>query len=177
MIRLLVSVRCHSVVPDSQPGARVSEVSASEKQSVHSSDQASGNYEIPMDTCVNQSTISAESTNAQPTSKNKLPPPINQSIFHSNAPVNIPNSSASRNEERGRRNSNLPVNDCSTNKGHVSRSRSVCSQCSRAKSPVNRKASNSNARNKVQGSKQLQSEAIRNTRDQQSANTDTITNC
>ena len=87
----------------------------------------------------------------------KLPPHIEQSIFRSNAPVNVPSLTRSVSLTRDNR-STTHMNDSSgggskQKQSHVPRSRSVT-----RKSPGRRKSSNSVSLKKGQGSTELNSE-------------------
>lgn len=103
---------------------------------------SSENAETNVPSCSQSAPLAAQ------TKTFKLPPPIDQSIFRSSAPVNVPSSSRSGSQNRESCGSiTTHVND-SNKGGHVSRSRSVTKKTS----PARRKASNSKTRNKGQGS-------------------------
>ena len=103
---------------------------------------SSDNAETNMPSCSQSVPLAAQTKNF------KLPPPIDQSIYRSSAPVNVPSASRSNSQHRESCDCiTTPVNDNSKG-GHVSRSRSVTKKTS----PIRRKVSNSKTRNKGQGS-------------------------
>lgn len=116
--------------------------SASLPRSFREAQNRNSNTEEVMDTG------DSNNISTKQTSSFNLPPQIDQSIFRSNSPVNIPSPSRSNSHTRVNR-STTPVNGGSK-QSHVSRSRSVA-----RKSPGRRKLSNSISRRKGQGSAEL----------------------